>query len=216
MFFSLACGGETPSGPSQAYIPRFQMRKDKSPNPSRMRLSRILPPSIPSPPAARLHLGAAQTLSSKAEVCSMANPPCYFEALSFVSVHCQVAACLVPLALCLLKSGSSPRAESQRLGPGAVPGSGSGPCSELCSGLCSGLCLGLCWRPPLPHPPHLLRARSSQAVLTQPKAPRSRPRGAAAITSTAGSGSVAALQTPPNPREHRHASLPCRLLGLGR
>lgn len=53
MFFSLACGGETPSGPSQAYIPRFQMQKDKSPNPSRMRLSRIFAPSIPSPPAAQ-------------------------------------------------------------------------------------------------------------------------------------------------------------------
>lgn len=32
--------------------PGFQMRKDKSPNPSRTRLSRILAQSIPSPPAA--------------------------------------------------------------------------------------------------------------------------------------------------------------------
>lgn len=65
MFFSLACGGETPSGPSRAYAPGFRMRKDKSPNPSRTRLSRILaqpnpffPLLQPKPPSA--HLGAVR------------------------------------------------------------------------------------------------------------------------------------------------------------
>lgn len=57
MFFSLACGGETPSGPSRAYAPGFRMRKNKSPNPSRTRLSRILAQPNPffSPSCSRSH-----------------------------------------------------------------------------------------------------------------------------------------------------------------
>lgn len=51
-------------------------------------------------------------------------------------------------------------------------------------------------------------------MLTQPKAPCSQPRGAAAITSTARSSLVAALQTPPNSWELRHASLLGKAFGV--
>lgn len=77
MFFSLACGGETPSGPSRAYAPGFQMRKDKSPNPSRTRLSRILAQPSPSPPAAEATPRCPPAPRGRApeDVCSTASPP---------------------------------------------------------------------------------------------------------------------------------------------
>lgn len=79
MFFSLACGGETPSGPSRAYAPGFRMRKDKSPNPSRTRLSRILAQPNPffPPPAAEATQRAPRGRAPE-DVCSTASPPPHF------------------------------------------------------------------------------------------------------------------------------------------